>query len=190
MWFMRWQRHSVFDTFASGHWDVVGRRFVPSFASALCLMASAVLVLAPAPSPAEAEEMIEGDVVGESSGSGKGMPASNPRVRGMLAAHPGEFVTICVAGCDGKPSIVQMLPMPFESRAGEMRTTAGSLDSPRGPAQPAGYSAANSNTTTCVAGCGGAPGQVLQRMPGLPPLAKPVPRGEADTGNEPLDIGR
>jgi hypothetical protein len=189
---MRWQRHSVFDPFASGRWAVVGRRLVPSLAVALCLMAGAFLVFAPAPSPAEAEEMIEGDVVGESSGSGKGMPASNPRVKGMLTAHPGEFVTICVAGCAGKPSIVQMLPMPVETRAGEMRTTAGSLDGPRrrGPAQPAGYSAASSDATTCVAGCGGPPGQVLQRMPGLPQPAKSVPRGEAEAGNEPLDIGR
>ena len=192
MWFMRWQRHSVFDPFASGQWAVVGRRLVPSLAVALCLMASAFFVFAPTPSPAEAEEMIESDVVGENSSSSKGMPASNPRVRGMLAAHPGEFVTICVAGCDGKPSIVQMLSKPFERRAGEMRTTAGSFDGPprRGPAQPAEYSGAYSNSTTCVAGCGGPPGQVLQRMPGLPPMAKPVPRGEADAGNEPLDIGR
>src|SRR5688500_16845720 len=107
---MRWQRHSVSDPFASGHWSVAGRRLMPSLAVALCLMASAFFVLASVSSPAQAEEMIEDDVADESSGSGKGMPASNPRVRGMLAAHPGEFVTICVAGCAGKPSIVQMLP--------------------------------------------------------------------------------
>jgi hypothetical protein len=159
MWFMRWQRHSVFDMFASGHWAVAGRRLVPSLAVASCLMASAFLVFAPAPSPAEAEEMIESDIVDEGGGTGKGMPGSNPRVKAMLAAHQGEFVTICVAGCAGKPSIVQMLPMPLESRASEMRTTAGSLDGSRrrGPAQPAGYSAASSDATTCVAGCGEAP---------------------------------
>jgi hypothetical protein len=185
---MRWQRHSVFDTFASGHWAVAGRRLVPSLAVASCLMASTFLVFAPAPSPAEAEEMIESEVVDEGSG-GRGMPASNPRVKSMLAAHPGEFVTICVAGCAGKPSIVQMLPKPVESRASEMRTTAGSLDGPRrrSAALP---TTASSDATTCVAGCGGPAGQVLQRMPGLPPPAKLVPRGEADASNEPLDVGR
>jgi hypothetical protein len=46
-----------------------------------------------------------------------------------------------------------------------------------------------SDATTCVAGCTGAPGQVLQRMPGLPPPAKPAPR-EPTFGSEPLDVGR
>jgi hypothetical protein len=187
---MRWQRHSVFDTFASGHWAAARRRLMPSVVAAVCLMASAFLVLTPAPSPAEAEEMIEGDVADEGSGGGKGMPASNPRVRSMIAAHPGELVTICIAGCDGKPAIVQMLPKPFESRSGEMRTTAGSFDGAPGRSSRAGYGPASSDATTCVAGCDGPPGQVLQRMPGLPPAAKRLPRGEADADNEPLDIGR
>lgn len=188
---MRWQRHFVFDTFASGHWAAVGRHLVPSLVVAVCLMASAFLVLAPAPSLAEAEELIEGDVVDEGAGGGKGMAASNPRVKSMIAAHPGEFVTICVAGCDGKPSIVQMLPKPFESRSSEMRTTAGNFGpSGRGLAQPAGYGPASSDTTTCVAGCGGPPGQVLQRMPLLPPAAKRALRGDAEAGNEPLDVDR
>ena len=62
------------------------------------------------------------------------MPATNPRVKSLLAAHPAEFVTICVAGCAGKPSIVQMLPKPIPSRRGEMRTTAGTMDGPNGAA--------------------------------------------------------
>ena len=77
--------------------------------------------------------------------------------------------------------------MPVEKRAGEMRTTA-ELDPAGGRRPPAGV--AYSDATTCVAGCNGAPGQVLQRMPGLPPPAKPAPRSEPAFGNEPLDVGR
>ena len=119
----------------------------------------------------------------------QGMPATNPRVKSILAAHPREFVTICVAGCSGKPSIVQILPMPATDRAGEMRTTAGSMDgSHQGrPANATGFGAADPNAITCVAGCGGRPGQVLQRLPDLP-TQRPPPRKEAEAGNEPLDI--
>ena len=120
------------------------------------------------------------------------MPASNPRVKPCSPRTRDEFVTICVAGCAGKPAIVQMLPMPVESRAGEMRTTAGSLDGPRRPVlrSPPDTARRAPMPRRASPDAAGPPGQVLQRMPGLPPPAKPVPRGEADAGNEPLDVGR
>ncbi len=158
MWCMRWQRQSDFDSFASGNWPRGWRRIMPSVAVSLCLLASAILVLAPTPAPAEGELIEAGDVVdiGDAGGA-SGMPATNPRVKSLLAAHPDEFVTICVAGCAGKPSIVQMLPKPIPSRRGEMRTTAGTMDGPNGarPVYPVGFGAADANAVTCVAGCGG-----------------------------------
>ena len=191
MWCMRWQRLSVFETLASGSWALAGRRLGPSIALA-CLTVCGALVLAPALLPAEAEELIEdGDVDDVGPVGDAGMPATNPRVKSILAAHPREFVTICVAGCSGKPSIVQILPMPATDRAGEMRTTAGSMNGPHKgrPANATGFGAADPNAITCVAGCGGRPGQVLQRLPDLP-TQWPPPRKEAEAGNEPLDIGR
>ena len=167
------------------------RRLVPSIAFA-CLTVGSVLVLAPALLPAEAEELIEdGDVDDAGPVGEKGMPATNPRVKSLLAAHPRDFVTICVAGCSGKPSIVQILPLPATTRTGEMRTTAGSMDGShkRRPANAAGFDAADPNAITCVAGCGSRPGQVLQRLPDLPAQRQPTPRKEAAAGNEPLDIG-
>lgn len=189
MWCMRWQRLSVLQTLRSGSWALAARRLAPSIAIA-CLAIGAALVLAPALLPAEAEELLEdGDVI--DSGEG-GMPANNPRVKSLLAAHPREFVTICVAGCMGKPSIVQILPMPPTARAGAMRTTAGSMGSPQKgrPANAAGLAATDLNVITCIAGCGGRPGQVLQRLPDLPAPRPPAPRKEAEATNEPLDIGR
>jgi hypothetical protein len=196
---MRWQRQSVFDTFASGDWGRALRRILPSIAVSTCLLASAMLVLAPTPAPAEGELVEGGDVVDLGDGGAKGMAATNPRVKSLLAAHPREFVAICVAGCAGKPSIVQMLPMPVPARTGEMRTTAGTMDGPLGrrPAYAVGLGAADANAVTCVAGCGGAPGQIIQNMPGLPPPPKAAPRKDANAntdanaaGNEPLDVGR
>jgi hypothetical protein len=191
MWCMRWQRLSVFETLASGFPALAMRRLVPSVAFA-CLIAGSVLVLAPALLPAEAEELIEdGDVDDIGPVGEKGMPATNPRVKSILAAHPREFVTICVAGCSGKPSIVQVLPMPTTTRTGKMRTTAGSMDGPRkGGADAAGFPPTDPNAITCVAGCGGRAGQVVQRLPDLPASGQPAPRKDADAGIEPLDIGR
>jgi hypothetical protein len=192
MWRMRWQRLSVFETLASGSWALAVRRLAPSIALA-CLTVGSALVLAPALLPAEAEELIEeGDVDDAGPVGDSGMPDTNPRVKSILAAHPGEFVTICVAGCRDKPSIVQILPMPATERAGEMRTTAGSMNGSRKgrPANATGFAATDPNAVTCVAGCGGRPGQVLQRMPDLPVQRPPSPRKEAEAGNEPLDIGR
>ncbi|MEO8420680.1 MAG: hypothetical protein ABI457_05755 [Hyphomicrobium sp.] len=187
---MRWQRRSVFDTIAAGDWAPVWRRVLPSVAVGSFLMASAILILAPS-APAAGDEIVEGGAVAEfSEADSKSMPASAPRVKSLLTAHPHEFVTICVAGCAGKPGIVQVLPAPVEKRSGEMRTTAGAPVGPTGTGQPAGISEAYTDATTCVAGCNGAPGQVLQRMPGLPLPAKPAPRSEPAFSNEPLNVGR
>ena len=191
MWCMRWQRLSVFETLTSGSWGPAVRRLAPSIALA-CLTVGSVLVLAPALLPAQAEELIEdGDVDDAGVVDEQGMAATNPRVKSLLAAYPREFVTICVAGCSGKPSIVQILPMPATARTGEMRTTAGSMGGSRNrrPANAAGFDAADPNAITCVAGCGGRAGQVLQRLPDLPAQRSATPRKEAEGGNEPLDIG-
>jgi hypothetical protein len=159
---------------------------MPSIAVTSCLLASAFLVFAPTPAPAESEELVEaGDVVDIGGVSDKGMPATNPRVKALLAAHPGEFVTICVAGCAGRPAIVQALPQPVTGRAAEMRTTAATMG---GSKAPMGFGAADTNTVTCVAGCGGPPGQVIQRMDSLPAPPKVAPRSPAAGGNEPLDV--
>ncbi|KAB2939319.1 MAG: hypothetical protein K8F92_07790 [Hyphomicrobium sp.] len=142
-----------------------------------------MLLFAATPAPAEGEEVIEGgEVVDIGDEAETGMPASNARVKAMLAAHPHEFVTICVAGCAGKPTIVQILPKPIESRAGAMRTTAGDRRPNYG-----GHGGPDSDAVTCVAGCAGRPGQVVQRLPGLPPPKAP-PHAAAKEGNEPLDI--
>lgn len=128
------------------------------------------------------EEIVEGGdgfIIGEAAD--RGMSATNPRVKTLLADHPNEFVTLCVAGCDGKSGVVQILPKPVEKRAGAMRTTAA------GGASGAGASS-YSDAVTCMAGCNGPAGQVLQRLPGLPPpKAAPMPDAEG-AGNEPLDV--
>lgn len=136
----------------------------------------------PTPAPAEGDEIVEGgEVFSMGDAPERGMPATNPRVKSLLASHPSEFLTICVAGC-GQPSIVQALPMPREKRVGSMRTTAGGSD--LAPPQAA-YAAKDPNAVICVAGCGGRPGQVVQQMRGLPPVKARAP---AQDGNEPLDI--
>lgn len=130
---------------------------------------------------ARADDLVEGgDVTADSQMREPGMPSSNPRVKSLLSSHPGELVTICVAGCDGKPQIVQALPKPVEKRVGGMRTTAA------GARQPA-YDAIDKNSVLCVAGCGGKAAQVVQRLPELPPKPKLAPVPD-DRGNEPLDV--
>lgn len=180
---MRWQRLSISECIKSGDWRATALRLVPSLGvTAAVLAAAALLVLVPASNPAEADEIVAGGDVANVTESPEGMPATNPRVKSLLAAHPGEFVTICVAGC-GKPMIVQMLPKPLESRVGAMRTTAGGAQSQ--PAQPT-YQKSDRDAVLCVAGCGDRP-KVVQRLPGLPG-AKAAPRPSEPAGNEPLDI--
>jgi len=110
----------------------------------------------------------------------EGMPASNPRVRPILAAHPGQFVVICVAGCAGKPSAaVQILPGPVAARVGGYVPSMGKMGSVRyGPPRPAKLGAQTAataeldNDVICEAGCRGRSGQIVQRMSGLPPTKK------------------
>ena len=125
--------------------------------------------------------------------AGGGMPSSNPRVRPILAAHPGRYVVICVAGCDGKPRAVQVLPGPVTARVGGFVPSIAKLGNQSyGPPRPAGKEmAAQTNDVVCVAGCVGRPGQVVQRISGLPPprRAKALERKTSgDKRNEPLDI--
>ena len=166
---MRWQRFDRDDRFSGKlrSW----RRLTSPFAFASCLAGAAVLLSAATPAPAEPDTVVEGGKAVEvEPQSERGMSASNPRVRGLLDANPQDFVTICVAGCSGKPRIVQMLPKPYEGRAGSMRTTAGGADHGAGP----------DDAVTCMAGCGGRPGQIVQRLSELPPAkASPRPKKES-----------
>jgi hypothetical protein len=129
-----------------------------------------------------------------------GMPSSNPRVKSTLAAHPDQFVVLCVAGCAGAPTrIVQMLPKPVRARTAEF------LPSAAGPEDKAKramgrFAADEGDDVVCIAGCAGKPGQVVQRNLDLPPrvIAKPKdetsdaapqpPAPTPDKGPEPLDI--
>jgi hypothetical protein len=132
---------------------------------------------------ASAPDAIPSLVRGEAADPG--MPASNPRVKSLLAAHPGELLTICVAGC-GKPQIVQALPKPKEVRSGAMRTTAGGAAASAAP--KAAYDTVDRDSVLCVAGCGGKSDRVVQQMQGLPAPPKTAP-ARADKGtNEPLDV--
>jgi hypothetical protein len=147
-------------------------------AVAACVLGGAAFVLAATLVPAESDEMVEGGDAVTVDDGGPGMPASNPRVKSMLTGHPNEFVTVCVAGCPGKPAIVQVLPKPIERRTSAMRTTAGGLSA---------NAAIDSDAVKCVAGCAGRPGEVVQRLPGLPAPKAPAPDPSKE-GNEPLDV--
>jgi hypothetical protein len=62
---------------------------------------------------------------------------------------------------------------------------------PPRPAALAGKTAPQANDVVCVAGCTGRPGQVVQRISGLPPSEKvklPHKRRDEQKRNEPLDI--
>jgi hypothetical protein len=150
------------------------------------MLLSAALLLAPASAFAQEDANLAAGGNQPQSGSSieRGMPASNARVKSILAAHPGELLTICVAGC-GKPQIVQALPKPKEIRSGAMRTTAGGT----APAAPkAAYDSIDRDAVICVAGCGGKSDRVVQQMQGLPTPPKTAP-ARVDKGvNEPLDV--
>jgi hypothetical protein len=171
---MRWQRLANSDRST-----VRSVRLAPPLIFASCIAAVGALLFASTPAPAE-DELVEGGKVTDIEDPGSGMPASNPRVKGLLAGRSNDFVTVCVAGCAGKPAIVQVLPKPIEARTAAMRTTADGARQP-GPA-------AAGNSVTCVAGCAGRPGEAVQRLPDLLPPKVVAPRSE--DGNEPLDIIR
>jgi hypothetical protein len=158
--------------------------------------------------PVQGEELIEGgDAVQVDDAGRRGMPANNPRVRSLIAAHPSQLAVICVAGCDGKAKIVQLLPKPVTARLGAYQPSAGTQDD-AGFAAPAprtsvGEAPKNVDAVVCLAGCDGRPGQVLQRvnLPPKPPRRLPPQSGELPplpaesapsepAANEPLDVGR
>jgi hypothetical protein len=172
---MRWQRLADSDR-------STGRtvRLALPLVFATCIAAVGALLVASTPAPAE-DELVEGGKVTDIEDPGSGMPASNPRVKGLIAGRSNDFVTVCVAGCAGKPAIVQVLPKPVEARTAAMRTTAADGTRQSGPS-------AADNSVTCVAGCAGRPGEVVQRLPDLPPPTVVAPRSE--DGNEPLDVVR
>jgi hypothetical protein len=115
--------------------------------------------------------------------SGGGMPDTNPRVKSILAAHPNDFVTICVAGCDGgKSKIVQILPRPVTGRTAELVPS--SAKDTYGPPKPGksshrGSVANEGSDVICVAGCMEKPGQILERIKDLPPLKAPAKSASA-----------
>jgi hypothetical protein len=172
---MRWQRLADSDR-STAH----SVRLAPPLVFATCIAAVGALLFASTPAPAE-DELVEGGKVTDIEDPGSGMPASNPRVKSLIAGRSNDFVTVCVAGCSGKPAIVQVLPKPVEARTAVMRTTAADGARQPGPA-------AADNSVTCVAGCGGKAGEVVQRLPDLLPPKPVAPRSE--DGNEPLDIVR
>lgn len=114
----------------------------------------------------------EGGRLSERLGSSVGMPSSNPRVRSILAAHPNQYVVICVAGC-GKPKIVQILPAPAAQRIGQHVPSAGKTNGevygPPSPGRAGRRGASKQDDVVCLAGCIGKPGKVLQHISGLPP---------------------
>jgi hypothetical protein len=144
------------------------------------LLLAALYLLQPFPARAADDVVLDdgGDALNVSSG-GAGMPASNPRVHPILAAHPNQYVVVCVAGCDGKPKAVQILPRPVIGREGGFVPTTGKTGrQPYGPPRPGQSSAAaaaKANEVVCVAGCMGRPGQVLQRVSDLPLPTKVEP---------------
>jgi hypothetical protein len=135
------------------------------------------------PFAARADDEVVLDDGGDSlvvNSGGRDMAASNPRVRSILAAHPDQFVVVCVAGCNGKPKAVQILPRQVVGREGAFVPTTGKTGRQvYGPPLPgqsaAAAAAAKADDIVCVAGCTGRPGQVLQHMSDLPAPAKVKP---------------
>lgn len=169
--------------------------FNAALALALCL-AGAVSLVASGPVRAESDVIDGVGTPTDLAGRG-GMPASNPRVAGILAAHPNQFVVICVAGCtgNGRPQAVQILPKPTVTRRGEVVPSSADMSkSTYGPPAPTSVAKSESDDVVCLAGCAGKPGQVVQRVSGLPPpqrttvrkkpveepAAKPAPKTKSD----------
>ncbi len=143
--------------------------------------------------PARADSKVELDDAGkvvDTEDTGGGMPSSNPRVSPILAAHPGQFVVICVAGCDGKPHAVDILPRPVGARVGGfVPSTAKMGNETYGPPRPTALADKNAGTADdvlCLAGCISRPGQVVQRISDLPPPARAAPRASREKPYVPL----
>jgi hypothetical protein len=143
------------------------------------------LAITPAAAATKKATLDAGGTVAEIE-DGVGMPSSNPRVKPILETHPNDFVVICVAGCDGKPKAVQILPRPVAGRTGEYVPTAAPTPAPLGkgvygPPQPGAVQRASEDTNDviCLAGCMGKPGSILQRITDLPPPPQPKSTGKA-----------
>ena len=180
---MRFGRLSYPEAVAVGSRRLAWRRSVPSVAVLTGLLAVTPVVVMLLATRAQSTELVADGVATDTGpddvGEG-GMPSSNPRVHSILAGHPSQFVVICVAGCAGKPTIVQILPRPVTGRTSEYLPSAGTTDKPvYGPAVPgksAGKVSTGDNAVVCLAGCDGRPGQIVQRVVDLPPPAKVTPR--------------
>ena len=153
--------------------------------AALCLATALLLLQSPLVRAAEGPVVVDGVADNSiSADAGAGMSNANPRVRSILAAHPNQFVVICVAGCDGKPRAVQVLPRPVERRVGQFVPSAAKMGKlvpgPQRQGASAGSMAATENDVVCIAGCNSKPGQVLQRISGLPAPPKAAPAVSKD----------
>jgi hypothetical protein len=124
----------------------------------------------------------------------RGMAANNPLVKAILAAHPDQFVVICVAGCNGKTRIMQLLPKPVSGRAAENVPSAARMDRGVYGPPPPGETLRTTdldgdNDVVCMAGCIGRPGKVLQRINDLSsPPVKVAPKVRTEKQTEPLDV--
>jgi hypothetical protein len=156
-----------------------------TFWASLALAAAAMFAVAPSAHAKDVKVDAGGDAL--DLHTGRGMPANNPRVQSILAAHPNEFVTICVAGCDGKSKVVQILPRPVTGRTGEyVQSSAKDTYGPPQPGKPARQMSDENNDVICLAGCMGKPGQILQRVKDLPPPVKaPAKSASAGKNNKP-----
>ena len=158
------------------------------FWASLALAAAAIFAVAPAARAKDVKVDAGGDAL--DLHVGRGMPATNPRVQSILAAHPNDFVTICVAGCDGKSKVVQILPRPLAGRTGEyVQSSAKDSYGPPQPGKPPRQMSDQNNDVICLAGCMGKPGQILQRVKDLPPPAKtPAKSASAGKSNKPAPV--
>ena len=68
--------------------------------------------------------VIDGQDAANLDNYGGGMRRSNPRVKPFIEAHPDQLVVLCVAGCSGKPRIVQLLARPISTRTAEYQPSA------------------------------------------------------------------
>jgi hypothetical protein len=151
--------------------------------SGVLLAAAALCVVNPQAHATDVKVDAGGDAI--DLHPGRGMPDTNPRVKSILAAHPNDFVTICVAGCDGKSKVVQILPRPVTTRSGEVVPS--SAKDTYGPPKPGksaqrASAADENNDVICLAGCMGKSGQVLQRVKDLPPLPKSASAANSKPG--------
>lgn len=98
---------------------------------------------------------------------------ADKRVGVILAAHPDRDLVICLAGCGGGPKLVALRARQTVEQV-VAAAAAGGRIAPASATVPAGSSAtpvgsdgalppATFGDVICLAGCGGAPGGILQR---------------------------